>query len=111
MKDGTLVSFDPGQELDRVDLKEAFEAASAVRVFLAVPKLKMGSVNVATDGKPEKQRYVEVRHPLQDESLGGSDQDLPFRALNVRLLLSTQDPAGFEVLPIAAVSHPRHGVQ
>lgn len=101
MKDGTLVSLDPGQALDRVDLREAFAHESVVRVFLAVPKLKMGVTNVALGGGTDKARYVEIRQSFQDESLGGNDQDLQLRGLNVRLLLSTQDLAGYEVLPIA----------
>jgi type VI secretion system protein ImpJ len=99
MKDGTIVALDPGQELDRVDLKEAFAKESTVRVYLALPKLKIGSVNV--DANAGKQRFVEAIQSVQDESLGGNDQELPFRRLNVRLLLSTQDSAGYEVLPIA----------
>ena len=46
MKDGTLVALDPGQGLDRLDLKEAFARESVVRVYLAVPKLKIGAANV-----------------------------------------------------------------
>ncbi len=46
MKDGTLVALDPGQGLDRLDLKEAFAREPVVRVYLAVPKLKIGTANV-----------------------------------------------------------------
>ena len=107
MKDGTLVSLDGGQGLDRVELKEAFAKAAEVQVSLAVPKLKLGRVNVggargpASDGPPP--RYLENRRGVQDESLGGNDQEIAFRDLNVRLLLSTQDTAGYETLPIAQV--------
>jgi len=100
MKDGTLVALEPGQEMDRLDLKEAFNKESVVRVFLAVPKLKLGTANVAA-GDGAKVRYGEVKQSVQDESFGGNDQELQFRSLNVRLLLSTQDVSGYEVLPIA----------
>ena len=40
---------------------------------------------------------------MQDESLGGNDQEIEFRTLNARLLLSTQELEGYEVLPIAQV--------
>jgi len=103
MRDGTLISLEPGQEPDRVDLKEAFETESVVRVYLAVPKLKMGSVNVATDADPGKHRYLESKQSAQDESQGGNDQEIQFRTLNVRVMLSTQDLAGYEVLPIAQI--------
>lgn len=103
MSDGTLISVDPGAALDRLDLKEAFAKESVVRVFLAVPKLKLGSTNVAPANDPGKSRFVDTRQSLPDESLGGNDQEVQLRALNVRLLLSTQDLAGYEVLPIAQV--------
>ena len=103
MLDGTVISIDPGEELDRVDLKEAFAKEAVVRVFLAVPKLKLGSVNVGPASDPGKARYVEAVQSLQDESLGGNDQEIRLRSFNVRLLLSTQDLAGYEVLPIAQI--------
>jgi len=103
MRDGTLIAIDPGAELDRLDLKEAFAKEPVVRVFLAVPKLKLGGVNVSPAGEPGKARFVDIKQAFQDESLGGNDQEVQFRALNVRLLLSTQDMAGYEVLPIAQV--------
>jgi len=105
MKDGTLVSLDPGQEPDRVELKEAFAKEGVVRVFLAVPKLKMGRPNVATAASADqgKLRYLETRQTVQDESAGGSDQEIAFRDMNVRLLLSTDETAGYELLPIAQV--------
>jgi type VI secretion system protein ImpJ len=103
MCDGTLVSIDPGAALDRLDLKEAFAKESVVRVFLAVPKLKLGGANVGPANDPGKSRFVDTRQSLPDESLGGNDQEVQLRSLNVRLLLSTQDLAGYEVLPIAQV--------
>ena len=103
MKDGTLVAIDPGQELDRLDLKEAFARDPVVKVYLAVPKLKIGAQNVRSDGQTAKSRYVEIVQSVQDESTGGNDQELRFRMLDVRLLLSTQDMAGYEVLPLAQI--------
>lgn len=103
MQDGALISLDPGQEPDRVDLKEAFAGESVVRVFLAVPKLKMGNVNVAVGTDSGKPRYIEQKQSIQDESLGGNDQEIQLRDLNVRLLLSTDDLAGYDVLPIAQI--------
>lgn len=103
MKDGTLVALNPGQEPDRIDLKEAFGKESVVRVFLAVPKLKMGRQNVGPERAEAKHRYIETKQVVQDESSGGNEQEIRFRDLNVCLLLSTQDTAGYELLPIAQV--------
>ena len=103
MKDGTLISLDQGQAMDRVDLGEAFENESEVDVFLAVPKLQLGSANVSTEGSAGKTRYsADVQSP-PDEDAGGNNQEVPFRNLNVRLLLSTQDTEGYELLQIARI--------
>lgn len=103
MKDGALISLDPGQEPDRVDLKEAFASESTVMVYLAVPKLKLGRSNVGTLEEPGKNRYIESSIGVSDESLGGNDQEIGLRDLNVRVCLSTQDLDGYELLPIARV--------
>lgn len=123
LADGTLVSLGPFQEPDRLDVKqalddvdalrqqsvaleEAFQANARVRVFLAVPKLKLGGTNVASAGESDERepcRYSETQATLQDESRGGNDQDVRFRKLNVRLLLSTEPRVGYELLPIAEI--------
>jgi type VI secretion system protein ImpJ len=133
-KDGTLVDLGLGQEPDRVDLleavrqlgpasaglKEAFERESVVRVFLAIPTLKLGRANVLRgngvsgsdadylddedeEGQVIPRRFIETKLDIQDEVSGGGDQMIDFRALNVRVLLSTQNLAGYEVLPIAQI--------
>ena len=55
--------------------------------FLAIPKLKIGSQNLAAKGQAGKLRYVQDSLQVQDENQGGNDQDLQFRRLNVRILL------------------------
>ena len=117
MRDGTLVSLVGGQGLDRLDFKEALEklhkqegdvdeaftAESKLRVFLAVPKLQIGRANVGRPGEADQARYLESEQSTQEESRGGDDQPLQFKALNVKLMLSTDDHAGYEVLPIAQI--------
>jgi type VI secretion system protein ImpJ len=102
-RDGTLASRAAGQSFSRIDLKTAFERETSVTVYLAVPKLKMGQANVAGSAAVANSRYVEQTLSVQDESSGGNDQEIGYRDLNLRLLLSTQDLAGFEVLPIARI--------
>jgi type VI secretion system protein ImpJ len=123
LPDGTLVSLDPGQEPDRVnikdavsgldhalaDLSEAFEKKTAVRVYLALPKLKTGLANVADNGAAHAARYGTAVVPVQDESQGGNDQEIEFRMVNVRLLLSTQDLSGYDLLPIAQIKRAGGG--
>jgi type VI secretion system protein ImpJ len=119
MRDGTLIDLESGQEPDRVSLKDgtaeparpradlgrSFETESVVRVYLAVPKLKLGLKNVAASesGDGAAARFSGVRSALQDEDLGGNDQEVELRRLNVEIRLSTQDLSGYEVLPIAQV--------
>ncbi|MEZ6117664.1 MAG: type VI secretion system baseplate subunit TssK [Pirellulaceae bacterium] len=103
LRDGTLISFEKGQGPDRVALKGAFEKNTHVTVFLAVPKLNLGRRNVAQSDSGEKHRYSESTISVQDETLGGNDQEIQFRNLSVCLLLSTDDPSGYEVLPIARI--------
>ena len=103
MRDGTLLSIEVGQEPDRVDLKSAFADQSNVMVYLAVPKLSLGRANVAVSTPNGDVRFQETTLSIQDESQGGNDTDLQFRSLNLRVLLSTDDLSGFEVLPIAQI--------
>jgi len=124
MRDGTLVSLGLGQEPDRIDLKEAmparqpplraplaeaFAKEDTVRVYLAVPRLKLGRANVGSADGGGDVRYHETSLGLQDESRGGDDQEIQLRELNVRLLLSTQDCSGYELLPIASIRRASEG--
>jgi type VI secretion system protein ImpJ len=113
MKDGTLVELGSGQEPDRVDFKRALESAKisletafardpVVRVFLGIPKLRLGSSNVGTPGDSVS-RYTHSHQSFQDESAGGNDQEIGLKALSVRLLLSNEDLSGFDVLPVAEI--------
>ncbi|MHB8971781.1 MAG: type VI secretion system baseplate subunit TssK [Pirellulaceae bacterium] len=102
MRDGTLVCFAAGQAPDRVDLKECFAAEADVIVYLALPKLALGRPNVGAHASGDH-RYVVQTLAVQDESQGGNDQELQFLDIAVRLLLSTQAPTGFELLPIARI--------
>lgn len=123
MRDGTIIDLDVGQEPDRLDLKpaiergdkvsanlqEAFEKQSVVRVFVAIPKVVMGRANVGQEGLGGSTRYLETTTSVQDESVGGNDQEIQFRRLNVKLLVSGQDQSGYELLPIAQVKRASAG--
>lgn len=121
MRDGTIINIDSGQEPDRVDcgsqlrdpvtnLSEAFEGDAVIRVYLAVPKLKLGRANVSDENTSASQaRFSETTLSLQDECRGGNDLEIQFRSLNIRILLSTQDLSGYEVLPIAQIKRAGEG--
>lgn len=123
MRDGTLVDLGPGNEPDRVDVREAVQVAAKlstkldeafskdalVRVYLAVPKIKLGSSNIASQLPDEPVRYSETRREIADENRGGKEHEIAFRQLNVRLLLSTDDLSGYELLPIAQIKRASEG--
>ncbi len=123
MRDGTLIDLDVGNQADRVDLTEAmddvtqlvaslgeaFDRETTIRVYLAVPKLKMGRNNCRSTQGDADARYSETRFAVADENRGGHEQEVPFRDLNVKLLLSTQDLAGHELLPIAQIKRASEG--
>jgi type VI secretion system protein ImpJ len=101
LRDGTLLAIPEDGLLSAVELKSAFEQASSVTIFLAVPVLHLGRANVAGNG--EDARYVLDTQELEDENTGVNPQPVQLRLLNVKLLLSTQDQSGYEVLPVARV--------
>jgi type VI secretion system protein ImpJ len=103
LRDGTLISIEANQGLDRVDLRKAFETRGSVKVFLAVPRLKIGTTNVAPSAQGGRSRYLARAQAMQDESFGGNDQELGFRAINVRLMLEGDETEGYELLPIAQI--------
>ncbi len=90
------------------DLSDAFEQQPVIRIYLATPKLKMGRANVAREDASNA-RFIESQLTLQDESCGGNEREIQVRNLNVRLMLSTDDLAGYDLLPVAQVKRASEG--
>jgi type VI secretion system protein ImpJ len=113
MRDGTIIDLGPGQQLDRLDLKSAFETQTRLLIYVGVPIAQLGTENVAVDGRGRGgsiPRYRQQSMNLQDETRGGNDQEVKFKALNLRLLLSTQDTSGYELLPLVQIERAgEHG--
>jgi type VI secretion system protein ImpJ len=101
LRDGTLIVTPDDGSLPVLDLKNAFGRDGTVTVFLAVPVLQAGRPNVATNGTAA--RYLVESLELEDENTGLNPHPFQVRLLNLTLLLSTQDHAGYETLPIARV--------
>ena len=101
MRDGLIVSLLPGQEPDRINLKKVLEEKSEVMVYLGVPKLALGRVNVGETSNGEAHRFVESTLFVPDESVGGNEQEIQFRHANACLLL--EEKPGYEILPIARI--------
>jgi type VI secretion system protein ImpJ len=109
LRDGTLVCSPEDAALPQLDLKEHLKSGSdrALKVFLAVPQLRVGRANVAQDGQPDAGRYFVDPLELEDENTGLNPQPLQLRRLNLKLILSNQDDhPGYEVLPIARIERP-----
>jgi type VI secretion system protein ImpJ len=103
LKDGTLVVVRPDDgSLPALDLKAALERDSAVKVFLAVPVLRLGRANVCENS--DGGRYTLDSQDVEDENNGVNQETVQFRRLNLKLILSAKDEhPGYEVLPIARV--------
>jgi len=103
LPDGTMISIPEDGILPTVNLKPVFEKNQAVTVFLAVPVLRMGHANASNNGG-EGARYTLEEAAVEDENTGQDPQPIAFRNFNLRLLLSTQDQAGYEALPLARIN-------
>jgi type VI secretion system protein ImpJ len=101
LRDGSVIEVPEDGKLPELDLKPAFANQRFVTVYLALPVLRSGRANVASDGAADDPRYFVVTQNLEDENTGLNPQPISVRLLNLKLLLSTQDLAGYEVLPIA----------
>jgi type VI secretion system protein ImpJ len=102
LRDGTLVALPEDGDLPPLDLKPAFERGPSVTVFLGLPALHLGRSNIS-DTRSDGGRYRLDSQELEDENTGVNPQLLPVRLLNLQMLLSTQDHAGYEVIPLARV--------
>jgi type VI secretion system protein ImpJ len=103
LRDGTLIEVPKDGPLPELDLKPALESNRKVTVHLAVPVLKSSHPNVSADGPADGMRYYVITQQIEDENLGVNPQPIPIRRLNLKLLLSTQNLAGYETLPIARI--------
>ncbi|HZZ78386.1 MAG TPA: type VI secretion system baseplate subunit TssK, partial [Gemmataceae bacterium] len=106
LRDGTLVEVPDDGRLPTLELAEAMLGKDQVTVYVGVAILNEKGANVA--GAPEQNgesadttRYRMERFEVFDENDGADPQTLEFRTLNLKLLVDTQDLAGYEVLEIA----------
>jgi type VI secretion system protein ImpJ len=103
LRDGTIFAVGADRELDRRDLKAAFQNAAVVTVYLAISKLALGRANVSQPGLGERSKYISTVLSLQDETSGGNDQEIELLHLDGRLMLSTEDMHGYEAIPLVRI--------
>jgi type VI secretion system protein ImpJ len=107
-RDGTLISIPDEATVAPRDLRAAFEEERTVTVYLALPVLHTGRPNVVPSEQSASGRFQAVEHELEDESTGINPQAVPMLLPNVRLLLSTDNREGYEVMEIARVQKIGH---
>src|SRR5262249_25370430 len=100
MRDGTLAAVPADGTLAPLELKEAWPPDGTVVVFLALPKLQTGKPNLGAHAA-EGARYLLDSQDLEDENTGLDTTAVQVRLLNLKLLLTTDDKTGYELLPIA----------
>lgn len=101
LRDGTLVAIPEDGLLPPLEIKGPLEGISQLTVFLAVPVLQLGRANISSDRGVDGARYLLDAQELEDENTGVNPQPVQVRLLNMKLLLSTGDQAGYETIPIA----------
>jgi type VI secretion system protein ImpJ len=103
LRDGTLVRVPEDGNLPVVDLKPALAGAANLTAYVAVPLMTQGRANVALAPPADGARYLVDEQQIEDENSGANPQSIQVRVLQLKLLLSNQDHAGYEVLPIARI--------
>ncbi len=102
LRDGTLISLPEDGDVPVLDLKPHLERQSSLTVYLALPLVHLGRSNVSEE-RLDAVRYRLDTQELEDENTGVNPQLIQVRLLNLRLLLSTQDQAGYDVLPLGRI--------
>src|SRR5262245_29557251 len=64
--DGTVIAQQDSDELGTVELKAALQRESPVTIYLAIPKLALGRVNVGTRVTDGTSRHLEESADVQD---------------------------------------------
>ena len=107
LRDGTIVSCESNNVLTvdlNARLSKDLAASKSVTAYLAVPKASEGRANVAVDSTESKARYSSSFREIDDESTGGNRQEIGLRHIHHRILFSTEDLSGFEVVPLVRIS-------
>lgn len=109
MPSGLEVEYPASADLPPLNLQNAFDAgAEAVTVMIGVPLWDANGANVVSGDNNEgwKSRRIykldEIERP--DENTGVHMHPMLVRRVNARLLLSTDDISGLEVLPLVRIT-------
>ena len=104
LRDGTAIEVPEDGPLPDLDLKPAFEGNRRVRVYLGVPMLKPASPTSPPSVPPEGSAITtSTTGRSRTRTSGVNPQPIAIRRLNLKLLLSTEDLAGYETIPMARI--------
>ncbi len=101
MRDGTVLAWS-GNHTESVDLNVRVgegDRGKPLTLYLAIPTLQEGPSNVGRSAS-HVTRYIAFSKDLPDESGGGHEQSIELRKINYRFVLSNEELAGLELLPI-----------
>jgi type VI secretion system protein ImpJ len=108
LRDGCLINVPEDNVLPAVDknrVETGLKQRTEVLVYLGLPVYNPGRANVAAADAPGDgaARWSLDNPPMVDENTGGNDQRIKVRVPNLKLLLGTEDLAGYDVVPIARI--------
>ncbi|MFO1064927.1 MAG: type VI secretion system baseplate subunit TssK [Pirellulales bacterium] len=107
-KDGSVLLHE-ADHVERLDLAKRLEGVNVgtqpITVFAALPTFLDDEPNVGdgTDETTKRRRYLSFRRNSPDENEGTNAQELSYKKLNYRLVLSTEETAGLELLPLLRI--------
>jgi type VI secretion system protein ImpJ len=102
LRDGTILSK-PSSQRDSLDLNIKLagnKSGGGITVYVAIPISAEGQANVAAN-RGSRARHSTLSLETADEAAGGNRQEITYRVINDRLMLSSEDTSGFDLLPIA----------
>ncbi|TWT90069.1 hypothetical protein Mal64_04520 [Pseudobythopirellula maris] len=103
MHDGALLSFPEDGAPPVVDLQAALRDRREVRVYLALPLAQEHRSNTAESNEEVAARYLVETRELVDENTGADGLAVQMLHPNARLLVTGDDLAGYDALPIAQI--------
>jgi type VI secretion system protein ImpJ len=105
LPDGTLVNVPEDATLPALELAGLLDRGP-VTVYLAVPVLRLGRPNAFDPAAGPVDGLARFRLDAQeaeDENTGGDREPVVVRSLNLQLLTSAQDRAGYAAVPLARI--------
>lgn len=106
LEDGTRIRVPDETEIPSREIREFFaDGGETLTLYVGVPELRQRSPNVYEDSEEVQgvRRYrVKIVREM-DENTGSNEYPIAYRQLQARVLLDSEDRAGFQTLRLGAV--------